>query len=93
MKWIFYILINLAKIFAASGLLLLLVVAVPVISGLLILGIALGFLRELEPHGLQYKTKSLTLYFPNLKLEKFLIWPTKIAHMQRIKVLRYKSRF
>lgn len=93
MNWIFYALINLAKFFAVSGLLLLLILALPMFASLFVLGAALGHLRELESHGLQNKNKSTALYFQILKFEKFLIWPTKTAPVQHIRVQRYKSRF
>ena len=63
MNWIFYSMINIAKFFALGGLYLLSVIVIPVFGGIFILGMMLGFLKDVEPRFLPNKIKPLTLNF------------------------------
>ncbi len=91
MKWISYSMINIAKIFTISGLFLLSALALPILAFMFVLGMLLGFLREIEPRFLS--NKQLSLSFPNIKYDYFLLLPTKIARIQHAWIQRGKSSF
>lgn len=99
MNWIFYSMINIAKFFALGGLYILSVIVIPVFGGIFILGMMLGFLKDVEPRFLPNKIKPLTLNFPNIpnipniKLDHVLLWSSKIVHFQHARIQRDRSNY
>lgn len=91
MNWIIHSLINIAKLFTIIGLFILSALALPILAGLFALGLLLGLLRDIEPRFLS--SKQLTLRIPHIKLDYFLLLPTKLARIQHAWIQRDRSRF
>lgn len=88
MNWIFYITIFLAKILAISGLVFLFMVAVPVIVTIFILGMFLGYLRDVETHSI-YKLKFTAP--TSFRYIQFIYIPTALSRIQHVLMHRYRS--
>lgn len=91
MNWIIHSLINVAKLFTISGLIILSALVVPILALIFVLGMLLGFLRDIEPRFLS--NKQLTLSFSKIKYDYFLLLPTKLARIQHAWIQRDRYRF
>ena len=91
MNWIFYFLINLTKFITLGVLLLLSVLAVPLVASIVLLGFALGYLREVEPQIV--RNKSLNLSIPYLNANLFYPCSTSLVRVQHAWIQRHKSDY
>lgn len=83
--------INIAKFIALGCIFLLSALALPIIGGIFVLGMLLGYLRDIEPRLIL--NKQFKSSFPNFKFDYILLWPNKIARIQHAWIQRYKSNF
>ena len=88
MNWIIYVAVNVFRLLIIGGMVLLSVAAVPVILLLVLLGMSLSHLRDVEPQLYTYKFPSIV--FTNLKTASFYLYPQIISRFQHVLVSRNK---
>ena len=89
MNWIFYSLITLFKLITMFVLLLLSALVVPLLAIIMLLGISLGYLRDLEPQHLPIKKYDIS--FPHLHANLFYLCSSGIMRVQHAWIQRHKS--
>ena len=94
MSWIFYIALNFIKLIIIFSLVLLSVITLPVIVLLLLLGMSLSYIRDLEPKVYSEKYRSLIpldLLVNNIKAVRIFLFPMLTTRFQQILITRNKS--
>ena len=91
MNWILNFSINLAKLLLVCGLFLLSVVAIPLVTCIFLLGMGLGYLREIEPHTL--RKNSIALRLPQLSANLFYQCTSALVRIPQARIHGNKSKF